>query len=344
MKVYEIGTQQGLSSLRAAERPALQPGPGQVVLRVRAVCLNHRDLLMLQGTYGPRRPETRIPVSDGVGEVISLGDGVQGLSLGERVTCPHFATWLDGEFHPRWFAEDLGISRDGWLAEQIVVPADALVKVPDSMTDTQAAALPAAALTAWNALVEVGRIKAGDLVLALGTGGVAMLALQLAKLHGARVAITSSSDDKLATARELGADFTINYRSHPDWAAELLRQTGGDGADIVAETGGLATLATSIAAAAPNGRLALIGALAASPADGALQLQNLFGIVGKNLTLRGITAGNRRMLQAMVRAVAAAGMKPLIDREFAFDDAAAAYAHLKTGSHLGKVLLRVHQY
>lgn len=343
MKVYEIGTQQGLSSLRIAERPALQPGPGQVVLRVRAVCLNHRDLLVLQGTYGPCRPESRIPASDGVGDVLALGEGVQDLAIGQRVTCPHFSTWLDGEFHPRFFAEDLGISRDGWLAEQILVPAAALVKVPDSLSDAQAAALPAAALTAWNALVEVGRIKAGDLVLALGTGGVAMLALQLAKLHGARVAITSSSDEKLATAREMGADFTVNYRSHPDWAAELLRQTGGEGADIVIETGGLPTLATSIAAAAPNGRLALIGALAASPADGAPQLQNLFGIVGKNLTLRGITAGSRRMLQAMVRAVAAGNMAPLIHREFDFDDAAAACAHLITGDHLGKVLIRVHR-
>ncbi|WAC71988.1 NAD(P)-dependent alcohol dehydrogenase [Roseateles sp. SL47] len=311
------------------------------MLKVRAVCLNHRDLLMIQGTYGPRRPEHRVPVSDGVGEVLHVGAGVAGFSVGDRVICPHFATWLDGAFDLRYFGEDLGITQDGWLAEQIVVPAQSLVKVPDALTDSQAAALSAAALTAWNALVDVGQIKAGDLVLALGTGGVSIFALQLAKLHGARVAITSSSDQKLSQARKLGADITINYRTHPNWAAELLNANGQRGADIVVETGGLATLASSIAAAAPNGRLALIGALAATPAEGAPTLDNLFGIVGKNLTLRGITAGNRRMLQSLVNAISVGNIEPVIDKELSFDEAPEAYRHLLGGHHLGKVLIRV---
>ncbi len=341
MKAYEIGEQQGLPSLRLATRPDLQPGPGQAVLRVRAVCLNHRDMLLLNGTYGPRRPEDRVPVSDGVGEIIALGDGVSGLKLGERATCAHFVNWLSGPFQTSHFAADLGITHDGWLAEQIVVPAQALVRVPDSVSDEQAAALSAAALTAWNALVEVGRVKAGDLVLALGTGGVSILALQLAKLHGARVAITSSSDEKLAQARALGADITINYRTHPNWAEVLLQANGGAGADIVIETGGLATLAGSIAASATNARLALIGALAAPSSDGAPALANLFGIVGKTLLLRGITAGSRSMLQALMRAVAANGLKPVIDRQFSFDQAHLASEHLKSGGHFGKVMIRV---
>jgi len=337
MKAYEIGTQQGLASLRLVERPDLIAGPGEVVLKVRATCLNHRDMLALEGTYGPRRPENRTPCSDGVGEVIAIGEGASGFAIGDRATANHFVTWTGGAFAQSAFGADLGINRDGWLAEQIVIPAAALVKVPDTLDDAQAAPLPAAGLTAWNALVEVGKIKAGDVVLALGTGGVSIFALQIARMHGARVAITSSSDEKLAIARGLGADITINYRTSPDWAAELVAATGGAGADIVVETGGLATLPQSIAAAAVNGRIVIIGALAGPPSQG---LANFPSIIGKNLTLRGIAEGSRAMLAALVRAVEASGMRPVIDREFAFDQAADAYAHLKSGAHMGKVMIR----
>jgi NADPH:quinone reductase-like Zn-dependent oxidoreductase len=340
VKVYEIGEQTGLASLRTAERGPLSPGLGQAVLRVRAVCLNHRDLKIVSGTYGPRRPPQRVPCSEGVGEVVSLGPGVTGLSVGQRVTCGHFVSWRGGAFSPAVFGADLGVSLDGWLAEQIVVPADALVAVPDELSDAQAAALPAAALTAWNALVEVAKVCAGDRVLVLGTGGVSIMALQLARMHGARVAITSSSDAKLATARALGADVAINYVDEPDWGAALMKATGGAGADIVIETGGLATLGQSIAAAAPNARIVLIGALGSPAATAAAALPNFSSLVGKNLTLRGITAGNREMLVRLVRAAAAGGLQPVIDREFGFDDAAGAYAHLAAGGHLGKVLIR----
>lgn len=339
VKVYEIGEQHGLASLRRAERQAVEPGPGQAVLRVRAVCLNHRDLKVLAGTYGPRRPPTRVPVSDGIGEVLALGPGTAGLRIGQRVICGHFVSWLDGAFSPAVFGSDLGISLDGWLAEQIVVPAAALVAVPDTLADAQAAPLPAAGLTAWNALVEVAQVKAGDRVLVLGTGGVAMLALQIARMHGARVAVTSSSEAKLAAARELGADIAINYVERPDWGAALLEADAG-GADIVIETGGLATLGQSIAAAAPNGRIVLIGALGSPAATAAAALPNFSSLVGKNLVLRGITAGSRSMLARLVRAAAGNGLAPVIDREFAFDDAAAAYAHLASAAHLGKVLIR----
>ena len=279
MKVFEIGDQQGVASLRASERPQPIPGPGEAVLRVKAVCLNHRDLLVLSGTYGARRPETRVPVSDGVGEVTAIGPGVTGVAVGDRATCAHFVSWLGGPFAMSAFAHDLGITHDGWLAEYVLVPAAAVVKIPDTLSDDQAAALPAAGLTAWNAVIEVGKVKAGDLVLTLGAGGVSIFALQIAKMSGARVAITSSSEDKLARARELGADIAINYATTPDWAAELMAQSGGAGADIIVETGGITTLPQSIAAAAPNARIVLIGALA-GPAEKAPA--NFSSIIGKN--------------------------------------------------------------
>ncbi len=346
VKVYEIGEQTGLASLRSAERDPMAPGPGQALLRVRAVCLNHRDLKIVSGTYGPRRPPQRVPCSDGVGEVMAVGPGVTGVggvtgvTVGQRVTCAHFVGWRGGAFSPAVFGADLGVTLDGWLAEQILVPADALVAVPDGLSDDQAAALPAAGLTAWNALVEVAKVCAGERVLVLGTGGVAIMALQIARMHGARVAVTSSSDDKLAAARALGADVLINYARQPDWGTALMQATGGDGADIVIETGGLATLGQSIAAAAPNARVVLIGALGSPAATAAAALPNFSSLVGKNLSLRGITAGSREMLVRLVRAAAAQGLKPVIDREFGFDDAAAAYAHLASGAHLGKVLVR----
>jgi NADPH:quinone reductase-like Zn-dependent oxidoreductase len=335
MKVFEIGEQQGLASLTASERPDPTPGPGEALLRVRAVCLNHRDLNILSGTYGPRKPTTRVPVSDGIGEITALGDGVTNLKIGDRAICGHFCTWLDGGFTPAIFARDIGVSIDGWLAEHIVVPAAALVPVPETLTDERAVALGAAGLTAWHALVEVGRIKAGDLVLTLGTGGVSIFTLQLAKIHGARVAITSSSDEKLEQARALGADILVNYSTTADWAGAVMAQSGG--ADIIVETGGLATLSQSIAAAAPNARIVLIGALAGAPTQ---VLPNFSSILGKNLVLRGITAGNRKMLTDLVRATDANGLVPVIGATFAFHEAPEAYAFLKSGKCLGKVLIK----
>lgn len=336
MKVYEIGAQGGIDGLRQAERPDPVPGPGEAVLRVRAVCLNHRDILVLEGRYGAKRPETRVPVSDGIGEVIAIGDGVTGIAVGDRASCAHFATWLGGPFAVSAFGHDLGITHDGWLAEQIKVPATALVKIPDGLSDEQAVALPAAGVTAWNAVVETGQVRPGATVLALGTGGVAIFALQIAKLAGARVVVTSSSDEKLARARELGADVTINYRTTPEWGAAVMAETGG--ADIIVETGGFATLSQSINAAAVNGRIVLIGALGGLPD---MNLPNFSTIIGKNLTIKGIAEGSRAMLSSLVAAAATGGLTPVIDREFAFDAAGDAYAYLKSGDHLGKVMIRL---
>jgi len=338
MKAYQIGDQQGLASLTLAVKPRPPCAPGEARLKVKAVCLNHRDLKVLAGEYGPRRPAERTPGSDGVGEVIEVGPGVTQVQVGDLVTCGHFVTWLDGAFSPAVFAVDLGVSVDGWLAEEILVPAAALVKAPAGLTDAQIAPLPAAGLTAWHAIVDVGRVKAGDIVLALGTGGVSIFALQIAKMNGAQVAITSSSDAKLEKARALGADFTINYAKRPDWAAALLEVTKGRGADIILETGGGATLTHSLTAAAPNARISLIGSLSGGFVG---EIPNFASMIGKNLTMKGIAAGNRRMLGELATAIAANGVTPLIDRVFDFADAPAAYGYLKAGEHMGKVMIKL---
>lgn len=337
MKVYQIGSQQGLDSLVSAEVDTPKPGAGEVLVKMRAVCLNHRDLLILSGKYGPARPENRIPVSDGVGEIAQLGEGVSGHAEGDRVVMPHFVDWIGGPFSPTVFGHDIGVTHDGWLAEYMVVPAHALVPVPDTLTDAQAAPLAAASLTAWNALNVVGKVKSGDAVLSLGTGGVSIMALQIAKMAGARVCITSSNDEKLERARELGADVTINYRTNADWEKEAFEKLGG-GADIVVETGGLATLQKSIGAAAPNGRIAIIGALAGTATD---PLPAFGAIIGKNLGIHGIAAGSRAMLVDLVKAVAANDMKPVINRKFGFSEAKDAYAYLASGDHFGKVMIEM---
>lgn len=336
MKAYQLGPQNGLSSLTPVTRPDPVAAAGEAVLKVRLVCLNNRDIQVLEGRYGARKAEDRIPLSEGVGEVVSIGEGVDTVAVGDRAVFAHFASWTDGAFSFKAFAADYGITHDGWLAEYIKVPAAALVRVPESVSDEGAAPLSASALTAWHAVVEVGQVKAGDIVLALGTGGVAIWALKIAKANGARVAITSSSDEKLELARKLGADITINYATHPDWEAELMKQTGGAGADIIVETGGQGTLAKSIGAAAVNARIVLV---AVGSADA--PLPNYGGIIGKNIVIKGIAAGSRAMLVRLMRAVEVNGIVPEIDRTFSFDEVGEALAYLKSGSHVGKVMIRV---
>ncbi|MCJ1959919.1 zinc-dependent alcohol dehydrogenase family protein [Novosphingobium mangrovi (ex Hu et al. 2023)] len=336
MKAYVLGTQEGISSLTLTERPDPVAGPGEAVLKVRLACLNNRDIQILEGRYGAKKAEDRIPLAEGLGEVVSVGDGVTQVAVGDRAVCPHFVAWHDGPFDMSYFGKDLGTFTDGWAAEYIKVPAGALVKVPEGLSDEAAAPLAAATLTAWHAVSVIGEVKAGDLVLALGTGGVSMAALQIAKANGAFVAITSSSDEKLEEARKMGADYTVNYRTHADWAAELLKQTGGRGADIIAETGGQHTLPQSINAAACNARVVLIGV---GSADG--PLPNYGAIIGKNLVIKGIASGSRGMLVNLLRAMDANGFAPVVDKTFAFEDMAEALEYLKSGGHQGKVMVKV---
>ncbi|APP00395.1 NAD(P)-dependent alcohol dehydrogenase [Xanthomonas perforans] len=336
MKAFQIGNQTGLDSLVAVQMPEPVAGPGEVIVAPRLVGLINRDLQILKGTYGGKLAPTRVPVAEGVGIVTSVGAGVSQVAPGDRVVSGHFPTWLEGRFDAEMFAHDLGVTHDGWLAEKVSLPASALIKVPASLEDEDVAALASAAVTAWNALVDVARIKAGDLVLCLGTGGVSMAALQLAKLHGARVAITSSSDDKLELARRLGADITVNYRTHPDWAEAVVQLSGG-GADVIIETGGQDTLGQSIKAAAANATIVVIGVTpgASSP------IPDYVALIRKNVTIRGIANGSRAMFVDLLRAIEQHRIKTLHSKTFRFDEAPQALAYFAKAQHVGKVLIRL---
>ncbi|MBB5865526.1 NAD(P)-dependent alcohol dehydrogenase [Xanthomonas sp. 3058] len=335
MKAFQIGKQTGLDSLVAAEHPEPVAGPGQAIVAPRLVSLINRDLQILHGTYGGKLADNRIPTSEGVGIVTSVGEGVTQVKPGDRVVCGHFPTWLDGEFDADVFAHDIGATHDGWLAEKVALPAAALIKVPDTLEDKDVAALASAAVTAWNALVEVAAIKPGDLVLCLGTGGVSMAALEIAKAHGARVAITSSSDEKLALARELGAEITVNYRTSPDWAADVLERSGG-GANIIIETGGQDTLGQSIKAAAVNATIVVIGVTPgrASP------IPDYVALIRRNITIRGIANGSRAMFEELLQAIDRHRIKTLESRTFRFDEAPQAYAYFAKAQHVGKVFIQ----
>lgn len=339
MRVWQIGTRSGIDGLRLAERSDPTPGPGEALVAVTAAGLNYRDLMVLAGNYGTDLPEARVPLSDGVGRVVALGAGVAGVTLGQRVIAPNFTHWRDGPFGFALFGADLGVSADGWLATRIVLPADALIAVPEGVSDATAATLAVVGGTVWHAMVAFGEAGPGKLVLAQGTGGVALFALQLAKALGAQFAITSSSEAKLERCRELGADYAIDYKARPDWAAALLEATGGRGADVVVDTLGFPALGETVAACAVEARIGTLGALSGSPAASSSASQG--AIIGKNLTIKGIASGSRAMLAAALEIVARYGIEMVIDRRFAFADAPAAYRHLESGAHIGKVLIEV---
>ena len=335
MKAYEIGDQENIESLRLVDRDNPIAGPGQAVIKVHFSALNHRDLMIMDGRYGGPKPSNRIPVCDGAGEVIAIGENVTNTKLGDRVIMCHFTRWISGPWNPEYFLPDLGNTADGVLAERTVVSADCLVNIPESMSYKDASTLPVAANTSWHALETLGQMKAGDTVLTLGTGGVSVMALQLAKAGGARVAITSSSNDKLAKMRDLGADITVNYRLNKDWEKVVLEKTAGRGVDIVVETVGLGTLSKSIACTAPNGSIGMIGGLAQ-----ATEPPNLFGLLMNNISLKGITSGSRRMLEDALAAIHTNKVQPVVDRVFPFDKALDAYRYLESGAHVGKVVIQ----
>lgn len=344
MWAWEIGPRtQGVdvtAKMRLVERADPECGSGQVLVRVIAAGLNYRDLMVLRGQYGSDLPEARVPLSDGVGEVIAVGEGVTGFAPGDRVIAPNFLTWQnDADYDFGIFASDLGVTADGWLAERLVLPASAAIRVPTGVGNATAATLAVVGATVWHAMVAFGQAGPGKLVLAQGTGGVAIFALQLAKVLGAQFAITSSSAAKLARARAMGADHTVNYRERPDWAAALLEATGGRGADVVVDTLGFPALGDTVAATAVNGRIATLGALSGSPQATASASQG--EIICKNITIKGIASGSRAMLEQALTLVDSGRIDMQIDREFAFADTRAAYAHLDSGAHMGKVLIRV---
>lgn len=334
MRVYEVGERFGLEALRVAERPEPQPGPGQVRVRVRAVSLNYRDLLVVTGQYNPKMPLPRVPCSDGAGEVEAVGDGVTCVRPGDRVAGIFMPAWIAGELDETKARSALGGAVDGLLAEQVILPAEGLVPIPAHLSFEEAATLPCAAVTAWNGLIE-GGLRPGETVLLLGTGGVSIFALQFARMTGARAIITSSNDEKLGRARELGADETINYRTTPDWDRRVRELTDGRGVDHVVEVGGAHTLGQSLKAARMGGHIALIGVL-----SGGGEV-NPVPILMKHLHIRGIYVGSRSMFEAMSRAIAQHQLRPVIDRVFPFDEAPAALHYMQSARHFGKIVIRV---
>lgn len=325
----------GLENLRIVELPELSPGPGQAIVRVRACSLNYRDLVVLKGGYGRSVKPPLTPLSDGAGEVTAVGPGVKRVKPGDRVCGIFMQRWLAGNPDDDNAASALGGAIDGMLAEQVCLDADGLAHFPLHLSFEEAATLPCAGVTAWNALVRSGRLRAGQSVLVLGTGGVSVFALQFGKLAGARVIATSSSDEKLARVRQLGADEAINYRTTPDWDKAVRALTGGTGVDHVVEVGGAGTLPLSIRAVARGGHIALIGVLAG---QGEIDPRPLFL---KSARLQGIYVGSREMFEEMNRAIALARLRPVVDRVFGFEEIAEAMQYMETGAHFGKICIRL---
>ena len=336
MKVYEITDgNAGIDGLKISERPTPKPGHGQVLVQVHSTSLNFRDLATVKGALGRALRLPLIPLSDGAGEVVEIGPAVTRWKKGDRVASAFFQSWIDGPPAGRHMRSALGGALDGMLAEYVALDEEGLVAIPDYMSDDDAASLPCAAVTSWNALMVENPVKSGDSVLVMGTGGVSIFALQFARMHGARVIATSSSDAKLARLREMGATDVINYRTTPEWDRRVLELTGGEGVDHVVEVGGPGTLERSLNAVRVGGCVSLIGIL-----GGAGKI-NPMPVLFKGARLQGIYVGSRAMFEEMSRAMTINGVKPVIDRTFPFAEARAAYHHLESGAHFGKVCISV---
>ncbi len=336
MKSYHANMGAGLEGLTLKEHPEPKVRPDEVLVRVRAASLNYRELMiMIAGRYPlPVKPDV-IVGSDGAGEVVAVGEAVTRARVGDRIVASMFPHWMDGPFTLEYAAQ-LGGSLDGMLTELTALPEAAIVPIPEHLSFEEAATLPCAGVTAWNALCGGRPLRAGESVLTLGSGGVSLFALQFAKLFGAYVVATTSTDEKAARLRSLGADHVVDYRSSPDWPAEVRRATGGQGVDHVVEVGGPATLEQSLRATAVGGEIAWVGSLAqgAPPVD----VTALFNAAA---TLRAIAAGSRAQLLAMIRAVALHRARPIIDRVFPFDEVPAALSYYAAGKAFGKVVIRV---
>ncbi|MBH8555480.1 NAD(P)-dependent alcohol dehydrogenase [Nostocaceae cyanobacterium CENA357] len=336
MKAYEIQSNAGIDALTLVDRSEPKPAAGKVLIKVKATSLNYRDLLVAEGAYGAGQKYPLVPMSDGAGEVIAVGEGVTRVKVGDRVAGIFFQDWIYGSLTKETMKSDLGGSIDGMLAEYVVLNQDGLVKLPDHLSYPEGATLPCAAVTAWHALVTKGNISTGDSVLLLGTGGVSIFALQFAKLNGARVIVTSSSDQKLAQARELGADEIINYKITPDWEKQVYQLTNRIGVDHVVEVGGAGTLPKSLQAVRIGGRISLIGVLSGKGNE-----IDPMPILFKSLAMQGIYVGSREMFEAMNQAITQHQIHPIIDKNFAFTEAKEAYFYLKSAAHFGKVVIEM---
>lgn len=337
MRVVELREGFGIEHLSLVERPEEPaPGPGQVLVRIRAVSLNYRDLVVVKGTYPVGLQPPFVPVSDGAGEVVAVGEGVSRVAVGDRVVGQYLQDWIAGELTEEWRRSSLGGPRQGLLRELALLPEHGLVHIPEHLSFVEAATLPIAALTAWSALFTHGHLQPGETVVLQGTGGVSLFGLQLAKLAGARTIVTSSSDEKRERAEALGADITLNYRTTPEWGAEVLRLTEGRGADHVLEVGGARTLEQSLRAIRYGGHVWLIGFLSGTTTE-----LNLVAAMQRRARLNGIAVGSRTEFEAMNRAITQSGLRPVVDRVFPVEQVQDAFRYLELGAHFGKVAIAV---
>ena len=326
----------GIDALTKVERPNPKPGHRQVLVKVAACSLNFRDLGIVRGTYRVPVPDNIVPLSDGAGEVVEVGSGVRRVKVGDRVAGCFFQRWSGGEPAPDVHASALGGGIDGMLAEFAVLEEDGVVKLPAHLSLEEGATLPCAGVTVWHAMMEHAKLVGGQTVLLQGTGGVSIFGLQLAHALGIQTVITSSSDDKLAKAKQLGAGLGINYKTTPDWDKAAMEHTGGRGVDHVVEVGGAGTLARSFGAIRVGGKISMIGNLSGPATE-----LNPGLIMGRRANIQGISVGSTQMFEAMNRAIAASRIKPVIDKVFGFDEAQAAYKHMASGAHFGKIVIRV---
>jgi NADPH:quinone reductase-like Zn-dependent oxidoreductase len=332
MRAMVLDGATGLDHLKLVDRPTPKAGLGEVLVRLQAASINYRDLATVT-MMAPSR--ALIPLSDGAGVVEAVGEGVTRVAAGDLVTPSFFPQWISGRPTPQRLAA-LGGALDGVACEAIALSAEGVTRAPAGWSAEEAATLPCAAVTAWRGLMVEGGLVAGETVLLQGTGGVSIFALQFAKLAGARVIVTSSSDEKLERARALGADELINYRATPDWAAAARKLTDGRGVDHVVEVGGAGTFQQSIAACALGGKIAVIGVL-----SGFVQDLNVAAMFGGNLHINGITVGSREHVEQMVRAIEVAKLKPVIDRRFPLEQLPEALALMQSGGHFGKVTIEI---
>lgn len=336
MLAYQILPGQNIDGLQCVDLPQRALGAGEVRIKVHAVSLNFRDLAVAAGNYIADVDDPIIPCSDGAGEVVEVGTGVRRFRPGDRVAAAFFPCWIDGRSTPDKIRHALGGDIDGMLAQEVCMDESALVAIPEGVDFIDAATLPCAGVTAWNAMFVSHGVRPGDTVLLLGTGGVSILGLQLARAAGLRIIITSSSEEKLRRAKELGAHHTINYRSTPEWHEEVLRATGGAGADLVLEVGGKGTVNRSVAAAAMNGTVAIIGGVSGFGGE-----VNPAALLAGAKRLAGVYVGSRSMLEELLHFVQVAGIEPVVDRVFTYDQAREAYRYMESGSHFGKVVIAV---
>jgi NADPH:quinone reductase-like Zn-dependent oxidoreductase len=329
----------GYDGLKFVDRPVPEPGPGQVLVRMGAFSLNYRDVMLVRGQYNPRLKMPMTLLSDGCGQVVACGPGVSRVKEGERVAACFMQAWIDGEIDDSKSRSALGGALQGVAAEYCVFSETGVVRAPEYLSEEEVATLPCAAVTAWNALFETGSVKPGETVLALGTGGVSLFALQFARIGGARVIVTSSSDDKLARARESGADRVVNYATSPEWDKVVREQTGGVGVDNVIEVGGAGTLPRSMRAVRTGGTISLIGVLAqGSDVNATLDPRP---ILMRHLRVNGIFVGSRAMFENMLRAMTVREMRPVIDRVFGFDELHEALRYMESAKHVGKICVRI---